>query len=146
MSRRRATRRPELTALIDVLFILLFATLVQARGTAERAVDDARKQVRGDSGLRQLGIEVDVDLRHELAVHLRSTGRAPTARLRARPRQRLRLARLGGRGRRLRHPVGRRQARLDRGLHRQDAGLTGLPDLAETSRTASPLPLENPQK
>ena len=46
---------------------------------------------------------------------------------------------VGGRGRRLRHPVDRRQARLDRGLHRQDAGLTGRPGAAETPPIVSPL-------
>jgi hypothetical protein len=40
MRRRRRKRSSELTALLDVLFILLFASLVQARDTVERQVRD----------------------------------------------------------------------------------------------------------
>lgn len=50
MRRRRPTRSPELTPLIDVLFILLFAALIQARSvvTDSQLVAEDRPAVDGD--------------------------------------------------------------------------------------------------
>lgn len=55
MRRRRRKRSSELTALIDVLFILLFASLVQARDSVERQVRD---QVDPEVGAADAGAAV----------------------------------------------------------------------------------------
>ena len=55
MRRRRKKRSSELTSLVDVLFILLFAALIQARGVAsseslDEPGDDPAKVIAGEAG------------------------------------------------------------------------------------------------
>ncbi|HWN68821.1 MAG TPA: hypothetical protein VNM90_14385 [Haliangium sp.] len=60
MRRRRRKRSSELTSLIDVLFILLFASLVQARYSVESQVrDQISPPVAADAGIRDAGPPVD---------------------------------------------------------------------------------------
>jgi hypothetical protein len=58
MRRRRRKRSSELTALLDVLFILLFASLVQARYSVERQVRDQTAPVP-DAAVPDAGSPMD---------------------------------------------------------------------------------------
>jgi hypothetical protein len=58
MRRRRRKRSSELTALLDVLFILLFASLVQARYSVERQVRD-HTAVIPDAAIPDAGSPMD---------------------------------------------------------------------------------------
>lgn len=57
MRRRRHRRAPELTPLIDVLFILLFASLIQARSAVQQSQAQAREEpeVRSDDSAPDAG-------------------------------------------------------------------------------------------
>jgi hypothetical protein len=60
MRRRRRKRSSELTALLDVLFILLFASLVQARYSVERQVrDQTSAPVVADAAVPDAGTPMD---------------------------------------------------------------------------------------
>jgi hypothetical protein len=59
MRRRRRKRSSELTALIDVLFILLFASLVQARDSVERQVRDHTSAAVADAAVPDAGPPTD---------------------------------------------------------------------------------------